>query len=315
MTEKPGDHDMSGDNKPAPRLKEIEDRFDIVKILGKGTVGIVYHVIDRQRDNRECALKILTDIFALDQATLQRFHDEIKICCRINHRNIVAAYELVEFEDCIGYTMEIVNGCDLNQILHAGRLSYPEIDNIMYQLLDGLAALHDIKIMHRDIKLENIILRSDGIVKLSDLGLVKKLEAKRVTQPGILLGTPQYMPPEYIKSAWFDMRSDIYACGMVLYELLSGTRRLGDKQGLNAIQHLLSTKFQVPKLKFTKEHERYNDILDIALALSPDSRFQTAREMQAAFCPTNIEAHKVEFISNSQKSGLIGWFKTLLKGS
>lgn len=295
MTEKTFHQDSPGAVRLPARLNKIEDRFDIVKILGKGTAGTVYHVIDRARNNKECALKVLSDKFALDEATLQRFHDELKICSRLNHANIVQAFELVEFTDRVGYTMELIRGCDLGALLHGGKLSFSEIDSLMYQLLDAISALHEIKIMHRDIKLENIILREDGVLKLSDLGLIKKMEAKRVTQPGVLLGTPQYMPPEYIKSAWFDERSDIYACGMVLYELLSGKRRLGDKQGISAIQYLISINFTVPRLKLPADYSRYNEILDIALALSPSSRFQSAREMQGVFKPGMPDTRKIKF--------------------
>ena len=265
------------------KLKKIEDRFQIVRVLGQGTSGTVYHVKDMHQAGREVALKVLSGMVTIDEHALSRFHDEIKICCNVHHQNIVQAYELVELQDCVGYTMELVVGCDLGKLVDQVKISYSEIDSIMYQLLGGISELHRLKIMHRDIKLENIILRHDGVVKISDLGLIKKLESKGLTKPGILLGTPQYMPPEYIKSSWFDERSDIYACGVVLYELLSGTRRMPHLQGVNAVNHLLKTKFTFPPLKLSKDGAKYLDILDVALALSPDARFQNAQEMQKLF--------------------------------
>lgn len=291
---------------------KIEDRFDIVKVLGQGTAGTVYHAIDRARSGKVVALKVLADIFAFDDHTLQRFHDEIKICCSIHHKNIVQAYEMVQFKDSVGYTMELVKGFDLGQMLHHEKFSFAEIDSIMYQLLDAISELHDIKVMHRDIKLENIILAQDGILKLSDLGLVKKLESKGLTKPGLLLGTPQYMPPEYIKSAKFDERSDVYACGIVLYELLSGKRRMADKMGVAAIQHLLATKFAIPRLDLPPEYRRYQKILNIALAIEPEARFQSAKEMRSAFDPQLTRKQK-DMVLSRGKTSLLSKFKALFR--
>lgn len=302
MADKTSMHDLTAAGAQLSRINKIEDRFEIIKILGQGTAGTVYHAIDRARDRKEVALKVLSDIFAFDESTLERFNEEIQICSRINHKNIVQAYDHLEFKECVGYTMELVRGCDLGQLLHNEKFSYSEVESIMYQLMDAISELHSMKIMHRDIKLENIILREDGVVKLSDLGLMKKLESKGMTKPGILLGTPQYMPPEYIKAAKFDERSDIYACGVVFYELLSGQRRLSSKQGVEAIQHLLATKFEVPKLKISKEYSRYNDILEIALDPNPDHRFQSAKEMQSAFGPGQSHSQKGRVIKKRKRS-------------
>jgi serine/threonine protein kinase len=265
------------------QVKKIEDRFDIVKVLGKGTAGTVYHVRDKFKNNKDYALKILSNRLAYDKTTLGRFIEELRICSNIKHKNIVQAYELIETEQCIGYTMELINGCDLRHLLESSKFTYAEVDQIMFQLLEGLAELHRLKIMHRDIKLENIVLSENGELKISDLGLVQKLENKYGANSGVLLGTPQYMAPEYVKSTWFDERSDIYSCGIVLFELLTGRRRLPNKSGIDSIKHLVSTNFELPKISIPRDHSKYFDILKFSLALSPDSRFQTAKQMQQAF--------------------------------
>lgn len=293
------------------QVDKLEDRFELVNALGQGTAGTVYHVRDKFRDNKEFALKILSNKMIFDKTILSRFIDELKICSKINHPNIVQAFELVEGRDCIGYTMELVNGCDLRQLLKTSKFSYAEVDQVMMQLLEGLSELHRLKIMHRDLKLENIIMTADGVVKISDLGLVKKLEGKNITTAGVLLGTPQYMAPEYIKGSWFDERSDIYSCGIILYELLSGKRRLPNKSGDDSIKHLMSTNFEIPTISVPKEHAKYYDILKYSLALSPDNRFQTAKQMQTAFAKGEITFSK-ELPAKIQKTKMRKQTKMLL---
>ncbi len=287
------------------QVKQLEERFVVVKLLGQGTAGTVYHVRDKLRNYKDFAVKVLSNPKAFDSNTIGRFIEELKICSKIKHPNIVQAYELIEGQNLIGYTMEYVNGCDLRQLQKNAKFTYPEIDQIMHQLLEGLTELHRLKIMHRDIKLENIILSENGCVKISDLGLVKRIDRQGDSSTDDLLGTPQYMAPEYIKSTWFDERSDIYACGVVLYELLSGKRRLPNKCGEDSIKHLVSTQFEVPRLSVPEKHAKYYDILKYSLAVSPDARFQTAKEMQSAFSvdstPINMEISKK--IHNSKKTG------------
>ena len=271
------------------RSAKLSDRFDIIRILGQGSAGVVYAVRDRHRGGQELALKLLSNELAFDEHTIARFREELEVCRKINHPNLVQAYDLIDLNDALAFTMELIKGCDLGQLIGQNKFSYNEIDNILYQLLDALKALHSINIVHRDIKLENIMLREDGVVKLSDLGLIKKIGTKGVTKPGILLGTPQYMPPEYVRQAKYDTRSDIYACGVVLYELLSGQRRLADKPGGVALEHLLKTNFEFPALTLPPQHKKYVRILQGALDISPDKRFQTVEEMQKAFMPQIIE--------------------------
>lgn len=267
---------------------DLTSRFHLIKVLGQGSAGVVYKVRDLERGGQEVALKVLSDTFAFDENTIPRFREELEVCKRVNHPNLVQAYDLIEMGGSLAFTMEFIQGCDLGQLIGRDRFSFREIDQIMYQLLGAVQALHDIKILHRDIKLENIMLREDGTVKLSDLGLIKKLEAKGLTKPGILLGTPQYMPPEYIREGRFQIESDIYACGVVLYELLSGERRLGDKPGGAAIEHLLKTNFEFPRISLPAEGAKYVDILKSSLDQEPNKRFSSAEQMCQGFHPQEL---------------------------
>lgn len=264
------------------RSTKLTDRFEVIKILGQGTAGVVYRAKDRHR-NKEVALKVLSSDHAFDEHTITRFHEELEACQKVVHPNLVQAFDLIKLEDSLAFTMELIDGCDLGQLIGQGKMSFDEVDKVMCQLLDAVQVLHQNNIVHRDIKLENVMLRSDGVVKLSDLGLLKKVGEKGLTAPGILLGTPQYMPPEYVKDGKYDARSDIYACGIILYELLSGQRHLADRPGGAALEHLLRTDFAFPQISIPATHEKYINILTKSLAKSPDKRFNSAKEMRDAF--------------------------------
>ncbi|MBX7137855.1 MAG: serine/threonine protein kinase [Oligoflexia bacterium] len=273
------------------RQSLLSSRFEIVRHLGDGSAGSVYLVRDRERGNVEVALKVLINQSAFDEHTMLRFRKEIEVCQGLHHKNLIQAFDLVELEGTIGFTMEFVQGKDLAKIVSAGKIPYPELDEIFVQLLSGLHELHSRGIVHRDIKLENVLRCDDGTVKISDLGLMKRAEYAHLTRPGILLGTAQYMPPEYIRSSHFDNRGDIYAVGVMLYEILAEKRRLYEMNGMAAIEHLIKTNFELPKNPLFGTPEKYIRIVEKATRLDPKRRYQTALEMLEDFAP-KPEAHE-----------------------
>src|SRR5262249_19358674 len=141
--------------------------------------------------------------------------------------------------------------------------------------------------IHRDVKLENILLTEDGGVKLADLGLLKRLgNEKGMTRTGVLLGTAQYMPPEYVKNGVYDERSDVYAAGLALYELLTGERRLHHLKGMEALDYLIKSDFHVAPLLRTSRGllpTKYKKILERSLDPSPRKRFANVAELKQAF--------------------------------
>jgi len=270
----------------------LTERFDVLELLGDGAAGFVYKVRDRSRNNQVMALKILADGLAFDEHTLDRFLQEIKICQSIKHPNLVEAYDLIEVGDAVAYTMELVDGGSLQKIFSQKKIGYEAIDRIMEQVLMALSELHIRGVVHRDIKMENVLLGTDGIVKLGDLGLMKELGADGFTKPGLLLGTPQYMPPEYVKNGGYDERGDIYTLGLLLYELVSGKRWLSHLRGQEVINYLIRTRFQINRASLAGVPRKYVEILSCALDHNPDKRYQTAAEMLAACraTPTVVEA-------------------------
>ena len=265
----------------------LAERFEVVKLLGEGAAGAVFLVKDIQQENKEVALKILTDTEAFDENTLERFLAELNVAQNIAHNNIVSAYDFIKMKDSIAYTMEYVEGCDLATILEERLLSYDEIDRIMIQVLSALGELHRQGIMHRDVKLENVLISKDGTAKLVDLGLMKRLDAdNKMTKTGILLGTAKYLSPEYIKTGEYVIESDIYAAGLMLFELLAGERRLNTLTGAEAIDYLLDTGFRVPRVSNLIRGQipsKYEEILAKALNPNYKKRYRTAEEMLESF--------------------------------
>lgn len=282
----------------------LANRFEILDVLGQGGAGAVYRVRDRANDQRELALKVLTDVEAFDEHTLARFREEFRICQSLNHPNLVRAYDLLELEDAIAFSMEYVDGLDLALLIGRRRFSYKMIDDVIGQVLSALHLLHSKGILHRDIKLENVLIAKDGTVKLADLGLVKDATRETLTRTGILLGTVRYMPPEYIKNSRYDARSDIYCVGMMMFEMLTGKRRLSDLSGNEAIAHLIKTKFKVPIEELADLPEKYRYIVQRALDPRPGRRFPTALEMKAALAaPCSGRAKKAPGAAAGKNGG------------
>lgn len=261
----------------------LVDRFTILGVLGEGAAAAVYRVQDRERAGQVMALKVLTNKAAFDENTMRRFTSEWKVCQHLNHPNIVRAYDFFEFGNTVAFTMEYVDGVDLFRLISSHRPSYQQVDMIFSNILNGLEELHRNKILHRDLKLENVLIGKNKEVKLADLGLMKSKGVGDLTRAGVLLGTVQYMPPEYIRSNRYDHRGDLYAVGLMLFEVLARERRMADVPSAQIIEQLIKTKFAVPFEKLVNIPSKYHLILDRALAYRPDRRYQSADEMRRGF--------------------------------
>lgn len=250
-------------------------RYQLLSVLGEGAVGSVYRVYD-QETNMELALKVLTNDIPFDNHTLARFKDEYWILKRISHPNLIKAYDLIEQDSQIAYTMEFVDGADLCTLLNSGDINTDLALRIGSDVLSALDTLHGFGLLHRDLKLENVIIDKKGVVKLCDLGLVKSVFKKSMTRTGVLLGTAQYMAPEYIKESEYDARSDVYALGVMLFELLAGKRRLNNLQGNDVVRHLIKTNFLLPFSELQDIDPRIISIVKKATCSDADGRYASA---------------------------------------
>lgn len=197
-------------------------RYEILEMLGLGGMGAVYKARDRELD-RVIAVKVIRPDLAGIPAILQRFKQELILARQVTHRNVVRIFDLAEADGVKFVTMEYVQGRDLRGALEEqGKLPVSDAVNIIQQVCRGLEAAHSEGVVHRDLKPGNLMCDQHGRIVVMDFGLAHSLETKGLTQSGTVLGTMEYMSPEQAKGGHVDPRSDIYALGLIFYELLTG---------------------------------------------------------------------------------------------
>jgi serine/threonine-protein kinase len=198
------------------------DRFQVIEELGKGGMGEVYKAFDK-KVKEKVALKLLNPEIATDEKVIERFRNELKYARKISHRNVCRMYDLSEEEGTQYITMEYVPGEDLKgTIRRVGQLSIGKAISITKQVCEGLAEAHRLGVVHRDLKPQNIMVDREGNARIMDFGVARSVKAKGITGAGVMIGTPDYMSPEQVEGKEIDQRSDIYALGGILYEMVIG---------------------------------------------------------------------------------------------
>ena len=214
--------------------------YKITEKIGQGGMGEVYRATDTKLD-RDVALKVLPEAFASDQQRMARFAREAKVLASLNHPNIATIHGLEEADGKQALVLELVEGEDLAERIHRGAIPLEESLKIALQIAEALEAAHDKGIIHRDLKPANVKITPEGVVKVLDFGLAKAMEEEVVpedisqsptisqlaTKAGIILGTAAYMSPEQARGKPVDKRTDIWAFGAVLYEMLAGKMAFG----------------------------------------------------------------------------------------
>jgi len=197
-------------------------RYEIQELLGRGGMGMVYKARDRTLDE-EVAIKILRPDFAQDPRMAERFRSEIKLARKIRHRNICSIHDYGEDRGLLYISMELIDGTDLKRILkQRGPLPPDEAYDVTIQIAEGLEAVHEAGIIHRDLKTPNIMMDARGVARLMDFGIAKRQGDSSLTVTGQVVGTPEYMSPEQAQGRKVDFRSDLYALGIVSYEVFTG---------------------------------------------------------------------------------------------
>ena len=197
-------------------------RYEVIEELGKGGMGRVYKVFDK-KIKEKVALKLLRPEISSDEETVERFSNELKYARKIIHKNVCRMFDLGEEEGTHYITMEYVSGEDLKSMIRMmGRLSPGQAVSITRQVCEGLAEAHKLGVVHRDLKPQNIMIDREGNARIMDFGIARSLKAKGITDGGIIIGTPEYMSPEQVEGKEIDQRADIYALGVILYEMLIG---------------------------------------------------------------------------------------------
>ena len=263
-------------------------RYEILSLIGAGGMGEVYLAIDTQL-GRKVALKLLSERYTENADWLRRFIREAKAASSLNHPNIITIHEVGEVDGIHYIATEYIEGKTLRHQLAAGRMKVHLALNVATQLANALCAAHTAGIVHRDVKPENIMLRPDGYVKLLDFGLAKptqasplKAESSNViqlnTDPGIVMGTVNYMSPEQARGYSVDTRSDVFSLGVVLYEMLCGRAPFEGPTTSDVIVAILDREPSrlSQSLSIPTELER---IVGKALRKDREERYQTIKDL------------------------------------
>ena len=256
-------------------------RYEILEDLGKGGMGEVYRVKDKTLEE-EMALKVLKPEIAADKDMIERFKNELKLARKIGHRNVCRMYDLNEEEETPYITMEYVKGEDLKSFIRRKeRLKGEEVIALAKQVCEGLAEAHRLGVVHRDLKPQNIMIDKDRNTKIMDFGIARSVEAPGVTQSGVMIGTPDYMSPEQAEGEESDQRSDIYALGVILYEMVTGGVPFkGDTAFSVALKH--KTKLPSDPRKLNPDiSEELSRLILVCMEKQSERRYQTAEALLA----------------------------------
>ncbi|HSE41215.1 MAG TPA: protein kinase [Acidobacteriota bacterium] len=263
-------------------------RFRILRELGRGGMGAVYEAMDQELEAK-VALKIMQSNLISDSAARERFHREINLARKVTHPNACRIFDLFQHGDLLFLTMELLPGETLQQkIKRDGPLDLLSTISIVLQILEPLSEMHRIGIVHRDLKASNIILVPNGSkvrAVLTDFGLAVGLSGSdsfEVTQTGQVLGTPQYMAPEQLKKEAITPATDIYALGLVLYEMLTGELPYKGESPLTIAAKRISEDAPSPRLLLPLLDRKWEQIILRCLERNPKNRFQSAADVSNA---------------------------------
>jgi len=276
------DTTVTSDPNKDPLINRIIGGCQILQRIARGGMGVVYRA-KQLTLGRTVALKVLAEELANDGAYVRRFMREARAAAELNHPNIVHINDVGEQEGIYYFIMEYVDGPTLSAVLKKRRrLDVFTSANIGYQVALALRHAHSRNIIHRDIKPENIMLTKDGVVKLADLGLAKRVtEADpELTEAGAVMGTPYYMAPEQAKDfRSVDMRSDIYSLGATLYRTVTGVVPFDGKTALEVILKAVSGAKQPVRRLRPEVPEEFEAVIHRMMEPEPAKRFQDIREV------------------------------------
>ncbi len=274
--------------------QKLSDRYQLIKSIGEGGMANVYHAYDTILE-RNVAVKVLRGDLANDEKFVRRFQREALQASSLSHPNIVEVYDVGEDNGEYYIVMEYVEGKHLKGLLKKrGKLTIPEVVDIMIQVTSGLTVAHDSYIIHRDIKPQNIMILDNGLVKLTDFGIALAMNSTQLTQTNSVMGSVHYLPPEGASGKGATLQSDIYSLGILMYELLTGKLPF---RGETAVEIALK-QLKEPMPSIRKEipdiPQSIENIILRATAKNPKNRYADAREMHDDLLTCLDESRKNE---------------------
>lgn len=254
---------------------EMLGRFEVMQEINRGSMGIVYKARDLILEEI-VAIKVLNDFLCSDPQAVERFKQEARSARRLTHQNIVRIHDMFEHDKKKIISMEYIEGENLKDLLRRNTtFSEETILNYLMQICEGLAYAHRLNVVHRDIKPANIMLTDRNVVKITDFGIAKLLTQQRKKSTTMIMGTPLYMSPEQIQGDNVNHRCDIYALGVMLYEMVTG--RPPFYEGNIEYQHLHNEPPEITR----PIGKPLRQVILRCLQKDPDKRFQTVEEIMS----------------------------------
>src|SRR6476646_2490519 len=246
-------------------------------------MAVVYRGIDRSL-KRVVAIKVLHKHLSDYQEARDRFEREAQAVAKLRHENILEIFDYAATEGHESYIVtEFIDGQTLKQVVTERPIAFPEIGAmIILQVCRALAHAHAGGILHRDVKPENIMIRSDGVVKLMDFGISHMVDLERLTVTGQLLGSPAYMAPEHVEGRPLDFRTDVFAVGILTYQLATGQLPFRGKNPHEILKRIAECRFTDPRQANPRIGNRLGRIILRAMAAQPADRFAAVGEMVIA---------------------------------
>lgn len=273
--------------------------YEIVSELGRGGMAVVYKAYQRSLE-RYVALKLLADFLAHDASFVERFLREAKIAARLNHPNIVTIFEVSETPP-YSIAMEYIDGGSIAKLIREeGTISAARTAAILRQVAEALDEAHKHGVVHRDLKPSNVILDASGRPILTDFGIAKARESTKLTQTGMVMGTPEYMAPEEIQGQPASAASDIYSLGVIVYEMLAGRVPFRAETPLAVLHQHVYTNLPPLRQFNSRVTPQVEQVLNKALGKKPTDRFHSAGQFSRSFdraigivSPTPVEGSTV----------------------
>ena len=260
--------------------KTFDERYQIIGNIGSGGMANVFLAKDLILD-REVAVKVLRFDFQNDQNAIRRFQREALAATELVHPNIVSVYDVGEENNQQYLVMEYVRGMDLKRYIQTqSPISYEKVVDIMGQILSAVTLAHEHRIIHRDLKPQNILINEEGVVKITDFGIAIALSETSITQTNSMLGSVHYLSPEQARGSMATSQSDIYAMGIILYEMLTGKVPFDGESAVTiALKHFQDEIPSVHDFDGAIPQALENVVLK-ATAKNPEDRYKTTQEMQ-----------------------------------
>ena len=259
--------------------RTLDGRYRVVRRIADGGMATVYLAVDERLD-RDIALKVMRQHLVHDESFVTRFRREARSAASLSHPNVVAVFDQGEDDGNIFLAMEYVPGQTLREVMQAeGPLSPRAALDILEPVLLALAEAHHNGLIHRDVKPENVIINDNGTVKVADFGLARAVSSQTVTSTqGVLLGTVAYLSPEQVERGIADARSDVYAAGLMLFEMLTGTKAFTGETPIHVAYQHVHGGVPTPSSRVAGLPPALDDLVAVATARDPDERPADAGE-------------------------------------